>query len=87
MDRKELIGLLRGSICEVRFTKVDGTERVMPVTLREDLLPPARKQDPVTQKKVRDINEAVVIAYCTDKREWRSFRVANVLEVKELPDV
>lgn len=68
-------------VYNVTFTKVDGTERTMPCTLKEDILPPAKQEDPLSQKKVRAINDEVLVVYCTDKNEWRSFRVANVTSV------
>tara|TARA_B100000575_G_C23061688_1_gene611237 strand:- start:17 stop:184 length:168 start_codon:yes stop_codon:yes gene_type:complete len=46
-------------------------------TLREDIIPSATK-DPITQKKVRDLNEEVLAVWDTKAEGWRSFRVANV---------
>jgi hypothetical protein len=82
LTRHELAEQLQSGVYNVTFTKVDGTERTMPCTLREDLLPPAVKEDPLSQKKVRAVNEEVMVVYCTDKNEWRSFRVANVKSVQ-----
>jgi predicted DNA-binding transcriptional regulator YafY len=47
-------------------------------------VPPAVKDDAISQTKVREVNEALMVAWCTDKKAWRSFRVANVTEVKQL---
>jgi hypothetical protein len=80
--KNEIQSLLKQGLCEVTFTKVDGTVRTMPCTLREDLLPPAKHEDPLSTKKVREVNEAVMIAYCTDKQAWRSFRVENVISIE-----
>jgi len=80
--KNEIQSLLKQGLCEVTFTKVDGTVRTMPCTLREDLLPPAKHEDPLSTKKVREVNEAVMVAYCTDKQAWRSFRVENVISIK-----
>ena len=80
-DRKqELVRLLHEHKCEVTFTKVDGSVRVMPCTLSAGLLPPA----PVTEstEKTRKVNPNTLSAYCVDKNEWRSFRVANVTEIR-----
>lgn len=60
------------------FTKLNGEERNMICTLREDIIPSATK-DPITQKKVRDLNEEVLAVWDTKAEGWRSFRVANVL--------
>jgi len=80
--KNEIQSLLKQGLCEVTFTKVDGTVRTMPCTLREDLLPPAKHEDPLSTKKVREVNEAVMVAYCTDKQAWRSFRVENVIRIE-----
>ena len=81
-----LLEALNRSVCLVTFTKVDGTTRTMPCTLREDIVPPATRADPASQRKVREISDAVMVVYCTDKQAWRSFRVDNVTEVVELGD-
>lgn len=82
MTKNEIQSLLKQGLCEVTFTKVDGTVRTMPCTLNEALLPPAKHEDPLSTKKVREINEAVIVAYCTDKQAWRSFRVENVISIE-----
>ena len=81
LTKQELTEQLLTGVYNVTFTKVDGTERTMPCTLKEDILPPAKQEDPLSQKKVRAINDEVLVVYCTDKNEWRSFRVANVTNV------
>jgi hypothetical protein len=81
LTKQELTEQLLTGVYNVTFIKVDGTERTMPCTLREDILPPAKQEDPLSQKKVRAINDEVLVVYCTDKNEWRSFRVANVTNV------
>jgi hypothetical protein len=53
----------------------------MTCTLQESFLPPAKKDDPLTQKKVREINPEVVSVWDTNAKGWRSFRVANVIEM------
>ena len=70
--------MLQTSPCRVIFTKLNGEERNMICTLREDIIPSATK-DPITQKKVRDLNEEVLAVWDTKAEGWRSFRVANVL--------
>ena len=86
MTRQEIIDKLQQGVYFVTFTKVNGETRTMPCTLKEGLLPPARKEDPASQKKIRALNEAVVVAYCVDKHEWRSFRVDNVTEMRNIDD-
>ena len=71
--------LLINNECEVTFTKVDGTKRVMPCTLDPSRLPAAKVTE---SKKEKAVNDHVLSVFCTDKKEWRSFRVLNVEEVK-----
>jgi hypothetical protein len=87
MTKQEIINLLIEGVYEVTFTKVNGETRVMPCTLKQGIVPPPKAEEPATQKKVREINENVIVAFCTDKKEWRSFRVANVIDVKPLETV
>ena len=50
----------------------------MPCTLDPAVLPPA----PVVEGKTPKPHKPETIsAWCTDKNEWRSFRVANVTKV------
>lgn len=70
--------MLQTSQCRVIFTKLNGEERNMVCTLREDIIPAATK-DPITQKKVRDLNEEVLAVWDTKAEGWRSFRTANVV--------
>lgn len=77
MTRQELEQLLSTSVCEVTFTKVNGEVRVMPCTLKEELLPAKSDTKPSTTLPASNIS-----VWCTDKNQWRSFRVANVTEVR-----
>lgn len=81
MNYQEILELLYKNDCEVTFTKVDGTVRVMPCTLREAAMP---ERDVNKFHETRVVNEKVISAFCLDKNEWRSFRVANVTDVKVL---
>jgi hypothetical protein len=79
MTREEMITELQQRECRVIFTKINGEERNMICTLQEDVLPPAKKDDPLTQKKVRAVNEQTVVAWDVNKSAFRSFRVENVI--------
>lgn len=79
-----LLNLLSNNTVEITFTKVDGSVRVMPCTLRSDVLPqPAIAE----HHKTSIYNPEVVRVYCIDKSAWRSFRVMNVTELKILDSV
>jgi hypothetical protein len=74
MDKDTLKEALKKGLVEVTFTKLNGDTRVMTCTLNEDIVPPATKEDPLTQKKVRAVNEEVQVVYDVEKSGWRSFR-------------
>jgi WYL_2, Sm-like SH3 beta-barrel fold len=79
--RAQLTEMLQEGIVEVTFTKLNGESRTMPCTLKPGIVPPAKAEDPASQKRVRELNEAVMVAWCTDKNEWRSFRLDNIISV------
>lgn len=64
----------------VEFTKVNGDYRKMTCTLQESELPQPTKTDPLTQKKVRAINEELCVAYDTNANGWRSFRWDTLID-------
>ena len=76
MDRNILLDALKNHECTVTFTKVSGETRVMPCTLKEDVIPT------VEHKGTKKPNEAVVSVWCLDKKEWRSFRVDKVVDLQ-----
>lgn len=75
-----LLALLQNNLVEVTFTKVNGETRTMPCTLVADKLPTAK----VTEGKERKRSNESISVWCTDKNEWRSFRVDNVTNVEVL---
>lgn len=83
--KEELINLLKTEVVKVTFTKLNGDERVMPCTLIESFLPPAKKDDPITQKKVREISDAVVAVWAIESKGFRSFRYDRVKAVEVMP--
>jgi len=80
--KDELYQLLKNNIVEVTFTKLNGDERVMPCTLYEGMLPPAKKDDPITQKKVREVSDKVIPVWAIESKAFRSFRYDRVKSVK-----
>lgn len=90
MDDKEATATTRAmleklfknnSIVEVTFKKVDGSIRVMPCTLDPNLLP---KVEVTEGKRTKAPNPNTMSVFCTDKAEWRSFRIDNVITAKAL---
>lgn len=77
LTREYMIGELRKRVCRVIFTKVTGEERDMMCTLMEDVLPPMQSKPDDDTK--RQPNIGVIRAFDTQKGEFRSFRVENVV--------
>jgi len=78
MTREEMVDALRAGVCTVRFTKVNGEERLMECTLNEQNIPPAQRPqtDDIGVQRTLD----VIRVFDTKADGWRSFRVENVLE-------
>ena len=84
-EREQLVNMLRTGVCEVTFTKVDGSVRVMPCTLDPVIVPPAPAPRVLAEgevPRVKKSNPDTLSVWCTDKNEWRSFKVANVTSVR-----
>ena len=94
ITREQLSLMLHAGECVVEFTKVNGEVRAMPCTLNESLIPPApvhvtNTDNPVdfpAPKKEKKQHPDVMSVWCLDKKEWRSFRIANVISAKAKDD-
>ena len=76
--RADLKMQLEQNVIVVDFTKLNGDKRVMTCTLREDMKPSATKTDTMSQKKVREISDAVVSVWDLNAKGWRSFRYDRI---------
>lgn len=75
--RDKIEEALRANVAEVKFTKSDGTERIMKCTLREDLIVPyVKKTD-----RVKEANTDIIPVFDVEKNEWRSFKVDAVQSI------
>ena len=79
--KTDLQNLLSQNVLIVDFTKLNGDKRVMTCTLREDMKPRASKDDTMSQKKVRELNEEVVSVWDVNAKGWCSFRYARINSV------
>ena len=80
--RTDLQNILSQNVLVVDFTKLNGDKRVMTCTLREDMKPPAKKDDTMSQKKIREINkEELVSVWDVNAKGWRSFRYNRINSV------
>ena len=78
MNRDDMKATLLENVCDVRFTKVDGTTRDMRCTLKSDFLPDGE----VSENNKKAVTEAVLPVWDLDKKAWRSFRIDSVTEMQ-----
>lgn len=81
MDKENYLWLLKKSVVEIQFTKMDGTDRIMNVTLKEDLLP---KRDKDFSGRAPTHPLDVISCYDVDECSWKSFNVNKVKAVNAL---
>jgi len=81
--KEEILRILRKGVCEVTFKKVNGDERIMPCTLRPDLLP-VHNQKELTFETIRERKGDAISVWCTDAQAWRSFKLGNFISIKAL---
>lgn len=79
--RDQLMTILKEEELIVTFLKLDGDRRVMTCTLKEDIVPPPTKKDPLSQKKIRQISDKVCSVWDINAKGWRSFRYDRVEKV------
>ena len=66
---------------EVTFTKLDGSVRVMPCTLRDGAMPQRAVNE---HHQTRLYKPETLSVWCLDKAEWRAFKVMNVTDIRKL---
>jgi len=79
LTKEQIVDALKANVCKVTFTKINGEVRVMPCTLKEDVVPVYERKTPV--KEATDKEKTTLSVWCTDKAAWRSFRVDSVTEI------
>ena len=82
--KKHIVDLLRVSICDVKFKKVSGTERLMKATLMKDIIPADMQPPKVTPAAtMRDkANDNVVSCWDVEANGWRSFRLDLLMSIE-----
>ena len=73
---------LRKEVAVVTFKKLNGDERKMPCTLIPAFLPTAKKDDPMSQKKVRELSDKVCAVWAVEAKGFRSFRYDRITHVE-----
>ena len=82
--REALLELLSEEIVEVTFDKLNGDERTMSCTLRSNYLPEAKREDPLSQTKIRNLEEKTIVVWDINAEAWRSFRYDRVKKVTQI---
>ena len=74
MEKEQYVQELKEGICEVVFTKRDGSQRIMNATLNDEILEEifGQRQDNDGEKKTRKQSEDVVVCLDVDKKGVRS---------------
>jgi|TARA_B100000035_G_scaffold16653_1_gene13409 hypothetical protein len=82
--REELVEMLGKEIVDVTFQKLSGDERKMKCTLIPSMLPPAQRDDKLSQTKIRNLEEKTLVVWAIDiePSAWRSFRYDRVKKVE-----
>lgn len=78
MDRNQLINDLAGGPVVVTFTKKDGTERIMPCTINEQII--AAKNPSASTLYTQ--NGDTLTVFDLEINQWRSFSLSSVKHSK-----
>jgi hypothetical protein len=85
MKKEELLNELQSRSVTVKFTKVDGTERVMVCTKSLELIPTEAHPTGVRPVKLDEngvpIETQLITVYDLEIKDWRSFLFNKVVEV------
>lgn len=80
MIREEIARMLSFGAATVKFTKMDGTDRVMHCTIAPHMIPEDKQPKGTLLTEVPQ-NMSVLRVFDLDVNDWRSFRVDSVKEV------
>ena len=82
--KEELVETLSKEIVDVTFQKLSGDERKMKCTLIPSMLPPAQRDDKLSQTKIRNLEDKTLVVWAIDiePSAWRSFRYDRVKKVE-----
>ena len=77
LSKSNILNMLRSGIVNIKFIKVDGTERLMKCTLAEGIVKPHEK----TTDREKKVNENICSVWDIEKDAWRSFRYDSILQI------
>ena len=79
LSKTNIINMLNNGIVNVKFTKTDGSERVMKCTLMESFVKPHEKKTDREKKE----NDNIVSVWDIEKEGWRSFRYDSIISINK----
>lgn len=77
ITRDAAISMLKTGLVEVRFTKKDGTERVMKATLNSEYLP-EMAQDEAPKRSNEGGNPDLINCFDVEVDGWRCFKISSL---------
>ena len=77
LSKTNIMNMLLSGIVNVKFTKIDGTERIMKCTLMEAIIKPHDKKT----DRVKKVNSDILSVWDVEKEGWRSFRFDSIISI------
>lgn len=77
VTKEKLKDLLQKNVLQVKFKKIDGSQRVMCCSLNQEIVPISENKTP---KKVKQDNENVIAVWDLEKESFRSFRLDSLID-------
>jgi hypothetical protein len=77
IEKEKLKNILKQNVVSISFKKLDGSDRKMICSLKEDILPVIESKEP-TKKKTE--NENVLPVWDIEKNAFRSFRIDSLTD-------
>lgn len=81
MTKDEMKVLLKQGTATIKFTKVDGTERVMKCTLKDGIIPIVENVETIEMStKSKKENPSILSVWDIEANGWRSFKIDSIKE-------
>lgn len=77
ISKTNIMNMLNTGVVNVKFTKNDGSERLMKCTLSKDIVQQYEKKT----ERTRTISEDILSVWDVEKDGWRSFRYDSIIEI------
>ena len=77
LSKSNIKNMLNTDIVNVKFKKMDGSERLMKFTLLEGIVKEYEKKS----EKTRKVSEDTITVWDVENDGWRSFRYDSIIEI------